>query len=418
MADEEVINEDTSLLKITGNKERNEPIRENDDKSESSILNLGYCKISLGIIAAYTYIISSIGTNIINRVLFLQYEFKFDYSVLFLQQLSCAIFYIILSWKSKSFRKSLGELSFKDFWKLKYKYLGYSLFFLILNLMGYIGYQIVTNIPMYVNLRKLVTAMTFIYQYFFKKKKISKINIIVVILLTIGAILSGIDDYTTDILGYLVIFIINIMSVMNLEISENFKKQNGISNIKLLAYNSFILPPVLIICIFLSGEFNLLTKYFSTKHNFTYFGLFFNLVLSCSVRIVDSISFFISNEKIKSLLTQILSDTKYIIVTLLSYFILKTFSFTWKNGLGLSISTLAAVIITINSMYENIEIANANDKTGKKYDLIKNIDLEKNTIEFSSNDNLKDENDKNIINNIINSKNGDDEDYINKIKNN
>ena len=418
MADEEVINEDTSLLKITGNKERNEPIRENDDKSESSILNLGYCKISLGIIAAYTYIISSIGTNIINRVLFLQYEFKFDYSVLFLQQLSCAIFYIILSWKSKSFRKSLGELSFKDFWKLKYKYLGYSLFFLILNLMGYIGYQIVTNIPMYVNLRKLVTAMTFIYQYFFKKKKISKINIIVVILLTIGAILSGIDDYTTDILGYLVIFIINIMSVMNLEISENFKKQNGISNIKLLAYNSFILPPVLIICIFLSGEFNLLTKYFSTKHNFTYFGLFFNLVLSCSVRIVDSISFFISNEKIKSLLTQILSDTKYIIVTLLSYFILKTFSFTWKNGLGLSISTLAAVIITINSMYENIEIANANDKTGKKYDLIKNIDLEKNTIEFSSNDNLKDENDKNIINNIINSKNEDDEDYINKIKNN
>ena len=416
MADEEVINEDTSLLKITGNKEKNESIHENDDKSESSILNLGYCKISLGIIAAYTYIISSIGTNIINRVLFLQYDFKFDYSVLFLQQLSCAIFYIILSWKSKSFRKSLGELSFKDFWKLKYKYLGYSLFFLILNLMGYIGYQIVTNIPMYVNLRKLVTAMTFIYQYFFKKKKISKINIIVVILLTIGAILSGIDDYTTDILGYLVIFIINIMSVMNLEISENFKKQNGISNIKLLAYNSFILPPVLIICIFLSGEFNLLTKYFSTKHNFTYFGLFFNLVLSCSVRIVDSISFFISNEKIKSLLTQILSDTKYIIVTLLSYFILKTFSFTWKNGLGLSISTLAAVIITINSMYENIEIANANDKTGKKYDLIKNIDLEKNTIEFSSNS--KDENDKNIINNMIISKNEDDEDYINKIKNN
>ena len=162
MADEEWINEDTSLLKIIGNKERNESVRENDDKNESSILNLGHCKISLGIIAAYTYIISSIGTNIINRVLFLQYEFKFDYFLLFLQQISCALFYIILSVKSQSFRKSLGELSFNDFWKLKYKYLGYSLFFLILNLMGYIGYQIVTNIPMYVNLRKLVTAMTFI----------------------------------------------------------------------------------------------------------------------------------------------------------------------------------------------------------------------------------------------------------------
>ena len=88
MADERGINEDTSLLKITGNKESNEAFNEIDDKNKSSILNLGYCKISLGIIAAYTYIISSIGTNIINRVLFLQYKFKFDYSLLFLQQIS------------------------------------------------------------------------------------------------------------------------------------------------------------------------------------------------------------------------------------------------------------------------------------------------------------------------------------------
>ena len=173
------------------------------------------------------------------------------------------------------------------------------------------------------------------------------------------------------------------------------------------------MPPILIICIILFGEFNLLVKYFKEKHNFSYFSLFFNLILSCSIRIVDSISFFISNEKIKSLLTQILSDTKYIIVTLLSYFILKTFSFAWKNGLVLSISTLAAVIITISSVYENIEIANINDKASKKYDLIKNIDLEKNNIDSLFNNNVKDENDKNIINSI-----NEDEDSINKIKTN
>ena len=120
MADEEGINEDISLLKITKNKESNEAFNEIDDKNESSILNLRYCKISFGIIAAYIYIISFIGTNIINWVLFLQYKFKFDYSLLFLQQISCAIFYIILSWKSQSFKQSLGELSFKDFYKLKY----------------------------------------------------------------------------------------------------------------------------------------------------------------------------------------------------------------------------------------------------------------------------------------------------------
>ena len=38
MADEGGINEDTSLLRIAGNKD----IHENDDKNQSSILNLGY----------------------------------------------------------------------------------------------------------------------------------------------------------------------------------------------------------------------------------------------------------------------------------------------------------------------------------------------------------------------------------------
>ena len=105
--------------------------------------------------------------------------------MIFLQQLFCMIFYSICAQKSEVFKKQTGGASFSDFWKLKYQYIGYSIFFIAKTATSLIGYQLVTNIPMYVNLRKFLTAMTFVYQYFFKKKKISKINIFVVILLSL-----------------------------------------------------------------------------------------------------------------------------------------------------------------------------------------------------------------------------------------
>ena len=70
---------------------------------------------------------------------------------------------------------------------------------------------------------------------------------------------------------------------------------------------------------------------------------------------ITNASFFISNEKNTSLFTQLVSDTKYIVITFISYIVLKSFTFTWKNITGLFLSTLAAIIITINSLYNNIK---------------------------------------------------------------
>ena len=260
-----------------------------------------------------------------------------------------------MSKKSIIFHQQTGEISFSDFYKLKYQYIGYSIFFILKTLTSFMGYQLVTNIPMYVNLRKFLTAMTFIYQYCFKKKKISNINILVVILLTLGTLLAGIDDYTTDIKGYFAVFMKNTFNLINLEVSENFRKKNGITNLKLLVYNSFFATPILFITIFLKGEFSCLILYFYEKHDFSVISLCLYLFISCSVVMITNSSFFISNEKNTSLFTQLLSDTKYIFITLISHSVLHTFNFTWKNILGLIISTLAAIIITISTLYDNIQ---------------------------------------------------------------
>ena len=83
--------------------------------------------------------------------------------------------------------------------------------------------------------------------------------------------------------------------------------------------------------------------------------LAFFLFISCSVVMITNSSFFISNEKNTSLFTQLLSDTKYIVITLISYSVLKSFTFTWKNVTGLCLSTLAAIIISTTTLYDNIQ---------------------------------------------------------------
>ena len=331
------------------------PISKEIKPEKKKFINLYICKLSIGIIFTYIFIICSITINIVNRVIFWKYKFKFNVTLIFLQQIFCVIFFSIVSKKSKLFKKQAGEVSFSDFWNLRYQYIGYSIFFIFKTLTSFIAYQFVTNIPMYVNLRKFLTAMTFIYQWFFKKKKISNINILVVILLTLGAFMAGIDDYSTDIKGYLAVFMKNTFNLINLEVSENFKKKNGVPNLKLLVYNSFLSTPILFITIFVSGEIKKLQNYFNEEHDFSYINLLIFLFISCSVVMITNSSFFISNEKNTSLFTQLLSDTKYIVITLISYSVLKSFTFTWKNVTGLILSTLAAIIITISTLYDNIQ---------------------------------------------------------------
>ena len=327
-----------------------------EPKDKKTYLNLYCCKLSVGIIFTYIFIICSITINIVNRVIFLKYHFKFNVTLIFLQQVFCLLFFLTVSKTSKAFKEQAGDISFKDFYALKYQYIGFSLFFIVRTITSFLGYQLVTNIPMYVNLRKFLTTMTFAYECFWKKTKMDNTKILVVALLTLGTILAGIDDYTTDYKGYFTVFMKNTLNLIYLQISENFKKKNGVSNLKLLVYNSFLSTPILFFSIFMIGEHRKLEIYLREKHDFSYGSLGYNLLISCAVVCFTNSSFFISNEKNTSLITQLLSDSKYIFITILSYIFLKSFVFTWKNILGLMISTSAAIIITVKTLYDNIQI--------------------------------------------------------------
>ena len=197
------------------------------------------------------------------------------------------------------------------------------------------------------------------------------------------------DDYSTDIKGYIAVFLKNTTGLINLEISENFKKKNGVTNLKLLIYNSFLIIPILLFAILISGEYTKLKIYFNKEHNFHYYRLCIQLFLSCVIELTTNTSFFMSNEKNSSLFTQLLSDTKYIFITILSYRVLKTFVFTWKNILGVGITTLAGIIITVNSLYHNVQISKRKPKIENSNKDVEKKENEKEDKEVKEEENLE-----------------------------
>ena len=326
-------------------------------QEKKSYINLYFCQISIGIIFAYLYIIISILMNVINRIIFHTYHFKFNFTILFFQQLFCLITFIILSMYSKTYRSKVGEISFNDFQSLQTNYISFTLIFILNNLSGFIGSQLIINTPMYLTLRKLVLVMIYLYDLFIDKKKISQFTTVCIILVSFGSVLAGIEDFSTDYLGYLIVLIYNSLTVFYNKLTEIFKKKTGVPNLKLLVYNSILSCPILLFLIIVTGEYKKLYTYFAKEKVFegTYFGLFVNLLSSFGFCVALIMSFFISNEKNSSLFTSMLSNSKDIVITAMSYFWLPKTKFTFCIVGGLIISTLGAVMISVKSMKDNMK---------------------------------------------------------------
>ena len=344
-------------------------------QEKKTYINLIFCQLSVGIIVTYLYIVISILMNVINRVIFHTYLFKFNYTILFCQQFFCLLTFIILSKTMKSYKEKVGEISFRDFMKLKYNYISFAIIFIMNNIAGFLGNQLVKNTPMFLTLRKLVLVMIFFYDVFIGKKKISTFTGICIFLVTFGSIIAGIEDFSSEYKGYIIVLIYNSITVIYNKITETFKKKTGVPNLKLSVYNSLLSCPILLLLIIFTDEDKKVFAYFTKGQQFegTYSGLCVYLFASFSFCVALILSFFISNEKNSSLFTTMLSNTKDIAITLLSYFWLKETKFTIFIVGGLLISTIGAVLISAKSLMDNLK-----KKEKKEYIPIGVIDTDKN----------------------------------------
>jgi drug/metabolite transporter (DMT)-like permease len=280
------------------------------------------------------------------------------------QQFICLILFARVGSKNETFKSQSGEISFSDFLKFKYDYLLFGFIFILNILSSFYGNQLVINVTMFVTLRKLVLVMLFFVEFFYGKKKITKLTIFCIMLMTFGTLLIGSDDFSADYLGYAVVIINNTLTIIYIKLTEGFKKKTKASNLKLLIYNSYLANPILLIAMFISGEYKGVSNFFFgdvPPFEGSYFGFFFILFISCLMCLILNSSFFISNEKNSSLFTQLLVNCKDIFLSFLSYFFLKNNKLTIKMIFGLIISTVGAVLASTKSICDNLKIGKENN---------------------------------------------------------
>ena len=157
------------------------------------------------------------------------------------------------------------------------------------------------------------------------------------------------------------------MSLLYTKYSEVFRSWTGFSNLKLLVYNAYICNPILLAGIFITGENERLDAYLSNNAEgiepkyHGYYGAGFFLFLSCFFCFILTSSFFISNEKISSLMTNLLNNSRTIFISASLYFFDKSRNeLNLRMIIGLSMSTLGAIFINAENLINNLIFPNKN----------------------------------------------------------
>ena len=358
------------------------------DEEPKTYINFYCCKLSLNIIYTICYVSAAVFLNIVNRIVFYTYNFnQYNFTFMFLQQLFCIIFFYFVSNYSEVFKSQAGEISFKDFVRLKYYYISFATLFMFNTIIIFVGTQMIINASMFQTLRKIVLVKVYFIDLCCGYKKITTFTSICVFMVTIGGILSGIDTFSRDYVGIGITLISNFSCVAYNKYTEVFKRKTGVPNLKLLVYNSYISGPCLFALIFLSGEYKRLYLYFAEQRYLTgvnqeegsFFGFAFFTAFSCTLVIILNSSFFMSNEKNSSMFTILLANTKDLFTSILSYFFLEGNKYTVNIALGLLISTTGAVMFSSKSICDNM-------LTGEQKPEISNVNIQPQVVEIKIED--------------------------------
>ena len=355
--------------------EDNQEIEQRDcliiKRGKKTFINLLCCELNIGLAFTYLYLLSSSGISIINRILFHNYIFNYNFIYSFLGQFVTLLLFLIFG-RTEFVKNNIGNINFRDFLRFKYYYISFTTSSIISTLIGFYGNQLIKNVSMFLTLKKFTLIILLIIDLFFSKKnkkRISWITLVCIFLMVGGSLLVGIDTFSDDYVGYILVFVSDIISVVYSKLIESFRDFTGVSSLKLLFYNNILSIPILLIGALINGEYQKIYIYFvgfGFGEDNTLFGLIFFIFLSCVFSAILLSSLFISTEKISSLMTSLLNNTKMVFISVFMYFFDSS-----KNKLnilillGLIMSTFGAVFINAESLFKNLSFK----KKDKKEDI-------------------------------------------------
>ena len=142
-------------------------------------------------LVALLYLLVSIAMNITNRILF-STGFKFNFTLILLQQVVVIFCYNFIFSFSERFNKDIGQSSFSEFYHNKWIFIGMSILFILNIYSSFKGNQQVST-PMFLCLRKFLIVFNLICDLFYRKKELPRFFVYSVALITIGAVLTSVN---------------------------------------------------------------------------------------------------------------------------------------------------------------------------------------------------------------------------------
>lgn len=279
--------------------------------------------------AALSYAISAFAIIMFNKVVLSTYQFRSPVFMTFCHMCVSLSFTVIL--------KVQGLVSYPDFsWKTLLEMLPLSICFVGNIVLGLMSTKVV-SVPVMTTLRRLTALVIIPLEYFILLKLPTRQNVIPVVIMLFGALMTGWGDMYFDMLGYGIVILNDLATAGYLVFVKKAGKKD-LGKFGTLFYNTFLSCPMLFCLCLLMGEFNYV-RHFEYLHD-----LNFQICFTCSA----CLAFLVNLTTVwcthanSALTTSITGQMKNILTTVAGMILFHDYKPTFFANFGIGVSILGS----------------------------------------------------------------------------
>jgi drug/metabolite transporter (DMT)-like permease len=287
---------------------------------------------------------SSLGAIFINKTCLTGYHFRYPL-VLMLGQMLFAI--VVLTALHATGCKTIPTMRRKDIPLMAIP----TVLFTSNVIVGLSALSLV-NIPMFSAFRRLTLLFVMGAEYVFLRKTHSPAIINAVVVMTFGAFVSAVDDVTFSRLGYLLVFLNNLLTALYLAAIKRVMRETLFDPLSLLYYTALMGAPVVAALIVLTGELRDVVNAFKTQPELMTPGFLMSLTLTATGAFAVNFSTSLCTHVTSPLTTSVAGQVKNVLQTVLGFF---SWGFvpTTMNVAGLLVALGAQLVFATLKYREN-----------------------------------------------------------------
>lgn len=209
------------------------------------------------------------------------------------------------------------------------------------------------NIPMFSAFRRLTLLFVMGAEYVFLKKTHSRAIMYTVIVMTIGAFISAVDDVTFSRLGYCLVFLNNVLTAGYLAAIKRAMKETNFDPLTLLYYTALLGFPLVALLLISTGELAHVIIAFRTQPELLSWRFLASLILTATGAFAVNFSTSLCTHVTSPLTTSVAGQVKNVLQTVLGFF---SWGFvpTFLNTVGLLIALGAQIFFAYFKYHERM----------------------------------------------------------------